>query len=190
MITLASLAQNSPVTETKKEKKAAKREKYNATAKLQEEEEPIFNKHSVFGIKLTTDGYGISYEKGIYKSPHRTTLFQFEFNEKKHPKEEKLSSGDFIQFSQLIYGKVNNFYQFKLGIGQQRLIGTKANKNGITVSGLGAGGFSLGLLKPYYYEAVTSAQPRVATGRKTFEEVVKDDDLISNSAGFFYGWEK
>jgi hypothetical protein len=30
----------------------------------------------------------------------------------------------------------------------------------------------------------------VATGRKTFEQVVKDDDLISNSAGFFYGWEK
>jgi len=189
MLVIASFAQDSPVvTETKKEKKAAKREKANQIAKLQEEEEPFFNKHSIFGIKLNTDGYGISYEKGIYKSPRRTTVFQFEFNEKKHPKEEKLSSGDFIQFSQLIYGKVNNFYQFKLGIGQQRLIGSKANKNGISVSGIGAGGFTLGLLKPYFYETVTSTQPRVATGRKTFEQVVKDNDLISNSAGFFYGW--
>ncbi len=84
MITIASLAQNSPVTETKKERKAAKREKNNAIAKLQEEEEPVFNKHSIFGIKLTTDGYGISYEKGIYKKPRRTTVFQLEFNEKKH----------------------------------------------------------------------------------------------------------
>ena len=37
-----------------------------------------------------------------------------------------------------------------LGVGQQKLIGGKGAKNGVAVSAIYGGGFSAGLLKPYY----------------------------------------
>jgi hypothetical protein len=36
--------------------------------------------------------------------------------------------------------------------GQQILIGGKGNKNGVSVYGIGTGGLSLGILRPYYVE--------------------------------------
>ncbi|WP_315814392.1 hypothetical protein [Paraflavitalea speifideaquila] len=58
--------------------------------KMEEEGEIIFNKQSIFGLKLATDGYGLSYEWGKFKSNRVATIFQIELNEKKHPKEKGL----------------------------------------------------------------------------------------------------
>lgn len=137
----------------KADRKAEKRDRINALSKLEEENEPAFRKQSVFGIKLNSDGYGIAYEVGRYKTPRLTTLYMFELNEKFHPKEEKRTTDiSFGNVSQFKFGKANNFYQFKIGYGQQRLIGGKANKNGVAVSSIFAGGLSAGLLKPYYVD--------------------------------------
>ena len=64
-----------------------------ALMRSEEESTPPFNKHSIFGIKLATDGYGLSYEIGKYKTPRKNFLMQIELNEKKHDKEEKLTTG-------------------------------------------------------------------------------------------------
>jgi hypothetical protein len=139
----------------KASRKSEKKERINALVKLEEENEPAFNRQSVFGAKLNSDGYGVSYEFGRYKTAKKTTLYMFEFNEKFHPKEEKQTAGvDYNtgNITQYKFGKANNFYQFKLGYGQQRLIGGKANKNGVSVSSIYAGGLSVGLLKPYYVD--------------------------------------
>lgn len=161
-------AQNTPPA--RGSKKAEKKQKQNSIARLHEEDEIIFNKHNVFGVKLCTDGYGLSYEFGRYKTPRRTALFQFEFNEKKHPKEEKQSTSvdAFGQLNQAIYGKVNNFYQFKVGAGEQYLIGGKGNKNGIAVSAIGAGGVSLGLMKPYYLDVQTTNNQTISIPAKDY----------------------
>ena len=123
--------------------------------KLAEENEPPFRNQSVFGLKLNTDGYGLSYEFGRYVSPRVTTLYMFELNEKLDPKEEKVTANpnSFSSNSQFKWGKANNFFQFKVGYGKQRLIGGKGNKNGVSVTGIYAGGLALGILKPYYIDA-------------------------------------
>ena len=77
---------------SKLDRKAEKRQRINALLKLEEEGDPAFKKQNIFGIKLSTDGYGLSFEKGKYKSPRKTLLYQFELNEKKSPKEEKTAS--------------------------------------------------------------------------------------------------
>ncbi|MCC6289450.1 MAG: hypothetical protein IT249_16345 [Chitinophagaceae bacterium] len=146
---------NSRKTENKKQKK---KEKINQIMRLEEEGVPSFRKQNAFGIKLNTDGWGISYEFGHSNSVTRATIYQIEFNEKKHRKEDKqnvpLDGGNgFIFFGNpFVYGKKNIFYQLKGAIGQQILIGGKGNKNGVSVYGIGAGGLSLGLLRPYYME--------------------------------------
>ena len=176
---------------SKQDKKAAKRERINNMMRMEEEGELIFNKHGLFGIKLATDGYGIFYEKGKFKTNSRTVIYQFEFNEKKSPKDHKVATGYFngYSFNSVVIGKLNNFYQFKISIGQQHLIGGKGNKNGVAVTALYTGGFSLGILKPYYYDV----SPNTLTTERLKYPIIIDSGYtqsITGASGFTVGWSE
>ena len=128
--------QTRQVPQTKQDKRTAKRVRMNNMLKLEEEGVPAFHKQTVFGFRLNNDGYGGFYEYAKLKTPYRATTFSFEFNEKKHPKENKQSTGNNIGGGFVVigapfaYGKQNIFYQVKLGVGQQWMIGGKGNKIG------------------------------------------------------------
>jgi hypothetical protein len=188
-IMLATVFNAAEAQKTKKEKREERKERLNALAKQEEEGVIIFNKHSVFGLGLTTDGYGAIFEKGFKQDKSRTSIIRIELFERKHIKEERVTSPTvFGASNSFIYGKLNNFYQLRAGYGLLKLIGNKGNKNGIEVSGVGIGGLSLGLLKPYYYDM----QDR--TGNKK-ERVLFDNrdpalTLINGAAGVTYGWKE
>jgi hypothetical protein len=176
----------------KEDKKQAKREKINEMVRLEEEGESAFSKHSIFSFKFNTDGYGVMYEKGKIKSPFKTSLFQIEFNEKKHRKEDKQSRSDgaIIFGNPFVYGKQINFYQLKFGFGQQRMIGGKGNKNGVAVYSIYAGGLSLGLLKPYYVDVQdppNSGIVRQVKYSQTDSALFMSQDILGAS-GFTKGW--
>ena len=145
-----------PAASAKMQKKSERREKINQLIKQEEEGALIYQKQGAFGFKFNTDAWSMFYEHGKYKTITKTNLWWAEFGERKHPKEEKVptlnASQGFLIISSYIYGKQNNFYYLKAGIGQQKLIGGKGNKNGVAVSAIYGGGFSAGLLKPYYIE--------------------------------------
>jgi hypothetical protein len=147
----------------KQQKKAERREKINQLIKQEEEGALIYQKQGAFGFKFNTDAWSMFYEHGKYKTITKTNLWWLEFGERKHPKEEKVptlsASGGFLIISSYIYGKRNNFYYLKAGMGQQTLIGGKGNKNGVAVSAIYGGGFSAGLLKPYYLEIQNPTTP-------------------------------
>lgn len=175
-------------TYSQKDKKSYKRDRINNLLKMEEEGDLIFNKHSIFGIKLATDGYGISYEKGKFKSNKRTLIYQIELNEKKSPKDHKVAAAGYngYNFNSVVVGKLNNFYQLKLSIGQQHLVGGKGNKNGVAVTALYTGGLSLGILKPYYVD-VTNVQ----TGedfKSKYPTIIDSGFVELGAAGFTVGW--
>jgi hypothetical protein len=183
-------AQDNPTPKSptaKKDKKAAKRERINALLKQEEEGEIIFSKQSAFGLKLNTDGYGISYEIGRFKSNRVATIFQIELNEKKHKKEKRVSLLNGFNFNSVIYGKLNNFYQVKLGMGQQRIIGGKGNKNGVAVMAIYAGGLAVGLEKPYFVDVQDDNNQRV---RKTYPTISDSMYQEQGASGFTVGWNK
>ncbi|MBH2004532.1 MAG: hypothetical protein I8H66_07575 [Sphingobacteriia bacterium] len=154
----AVVAQQKPASTvlSRNQKKAERKEKINQLIKQEEEGALIYQKQGAFGIKLNTDGWGVYYEHGKYKTLTKTNLWWLEFGERKHPKEERVptitASSGFIIVSSYIYGKQNNLYYLKAGVGQQRMIGGKGNKNGVAVSAIYGGGITAGLLKPYYLE--------------------------------------
>ncbi|HEX8334213.1 MAG TPA: hypothetical protein VF622_16450 [Segetibacter sp.] len=154
LVGFVSIAQRS--ISPKQQKKNERKERINELMKQEEEGALIFQNQSIFGLKLTTDGYAAFYELGKLKTPTKTNTYSLEIGERKHPKEEKLATGDsrtgFIIGNPYIFGKINNFYYAKLGIGQQRLIGGKGNKNGVAVAAVYSGGLTAGLLKPYYLQ--------------------------------------
>ena len=87
-----------------------------------------------------------------------------------------------------MYGKQNNFYYLNLGIGQQRLIGGKGAKSGVAVSAIYGGGFSAGLLKPYY---VTVYDPNSNTTHDVKYQGPEDTLFLYypiSSAGFTKGF--
>lgn len=191
VITTTVWAQENPTPKSptaRKDKKAAKRERINTLLKQEEEGEIIFNKQSAFGLRLATDGYGISYEIGRFKSNRVATVFSIELNEKKHKKERRTTLQSGFNFNSLIFGKMNNFYQVKLGMGQQRIIGGKGNKNGVAVMAIYGGGVSVGLQKPYY---INTAGGFKSTYPTIIDSVWSgnDDYQETGAAGFTYGWK-
>ena len=188
--TIAVWAQDTTVqrkTSTKQDKKNARKDRINNLLRQEEEGEIVFNKQSIFGVKLTTDGYGITYEVGKFKSPRRATLFQLELSEKKHKKEKKLAASvdNQFQINSVVFGKTNNFYQLKLGIAQQHVIGGKGNKNGVAVSANYGGGLIAAFLKPYFVDVEDSARNR---SRQRYPEIVDKNYFELGAAGFTVGW--
>ncbi len=150
MVTAVVAQQDPPAKKTKKETRI---ERIDAMAKLEEEGVITHRRQTVFGGKLTSDGYGAFMEIGRAKSVRKAMLYQLEITEKKHSKEEKQAHPMFGGATRpYIQGKINYFYPVKLGVQMQYLLGNKGNKNGVSISGNIGGGASLGLLRPYLYD--------------------------------------
>jgi hypothetical protein len=120
---------------------------------------PITEEFSV-GIRFNTDGWAFVTERGFIKVDENKTNFVYaELSEKKHPKESKILNETFIalypdQIKPLPYkyGKINNFYAFKFGVGQKRKISGKLDRKSVLIHWVYGAGISIGMLKPYYLE--------------------------------------
>lgn len=175
-------------------KKDQKRQRINALIRQAEEGVLIYNKQTTMGIQGRSNGYGLFYELGRMKSPLRTTVYRIDLTEIKHPKENKFQnlSNPFLFFSNpYIYGKVNNFFQLTMGVGQQRILGQKGNKNGVAVSAVYNGGLALGLLKPYFVQV----EDPVSDNLLYIKYTPKDSVLflgpsILGAGGFWRGWNE
>jgi hypothetical protein len=180
----------------KKEDKIEKRNRINEMIRNEEEGIAGFNKHFVFNFKTHHDGYGIILEKGIAKTPYKSTIFQLEFAEKQHPKENKQSSTDFTNSGfaifgrPFVYGKQNIFYQAKLGVGKQIMIGGKSNKNGVAVYGILVGGFSAGLARPYYLEFNVPSGAQKLKFTEDKRAIFLSADKIIGGTGLQLGWNE
>jgi hypothetical protein len=148
---ITCLTYNSYGQNKKKERQMEKREHINTLIRQDEEGVITYKKSFVFGAKLVTDGYGVFFEMGRASSVKKSTLYQLEISERKHIKEDKVSSY-YSNSVPYIYGKENFFYPVKLGVQQQILLGNKSNKNGVSVTGNYGGGILAGLLRPYYLQ--------------------------------------
>ncbi len=186
-----------PKVSKRQERKLEKRERINELMKLEEEGIPTFLKQHVFGAKLNTDGWGLSYEFGRAKTPRRAWIYQVEFNDKRHRKESRnskgIAAGGFIFFGNpYVYGKQNSFYQLKMSMGQQVLIGGKGNKNGVAVYGITTGGVSLGLERPYYVEIdeFRNGQTRYVKYDSPDSLLFLEDNLILGGGGLTRGWNE
>ncbi|HNP22773.1 MAG TPA: hypothetical protein PKM63_15370 [Panacibacter sp.] len=199
-LTVTAFAQTTnntkPAAQSKEDKKKERNARLNQLMKQYEEGSLIYAKQSAFGFKINTDGWGMFYEHGKYKTIKKTSLWWLELGERKSPKEEKISSGQdigggfILVGNPYVYGKENNFYYLKAGVGQQYLIGGKGNKNGVAVSAIYGGGLSLGYLKPYYLNV---HDPNTNTDNDirysdTVADKFLDPTLINGASGFTKGF--
>lgn len=146
-LSYAAIAQQDSMSR-KQIKKQERRDRIESIIKQEEDGVITYTRHSAFGVKLATDGYGAFVEIGRAKTVKKSWLFQLDISERKHPKEEK-QQVNFNTTAPIIFGKINFFYPIKLGVQQQFTLGNKGNKNGVSVTGNIGGGVIVGLLRPY-----------------------------------------
>jgi len=116
---------------------------------------------------------------------YNTRLWQVEFSEVKDPKEYKTSGENGGSSNSYVYGKINNFYALKLGRFYMRMLAGKPDPGSVSIHWLYGGGFSLGLLKPYYLN-VFSDPNAIKYGDDTKQDFL-NQQLIESSAGFSKG---
>jgi hypothetical protein len=188
LVSVSVFAQTDPPA--KKTKKDARIERIDAMAKLEEEGVITHRRQTVFGGKLTSDGYGGFIEIGRAKSVRKAMLYQLEITEKKHSKEEKQAHQVFGGATRpFIFGKINYFYPIKLGVQMQYLLGNKGNKNGVSVSGNIGGGATLGLLRPYLYDDAKDGE-RAWIGYESADSAYYLDGPEYGGPQFGTGWSK
>lgn len=188
LFVLPLIAQDSTDNKDKKQlRRERRKEKINTMTRQDEEGILIYSKQSILGLQLRTNGYGAFYELGKMKSNHVTNIYRLDLTETKHPKEDKLPNGGISVVNPYIYGKINNFYQFHLGFGQQRILGQKGNKNGVAVTAIYTGGLLAGFLRPYYVQVEDNNE--IKTIKYTQEDsALFVGGVIQGGGGLGKGW--
>lgn len=119
----------------------------------------VYNKEFTVDFKIHTSGFSFGVNIAQLKSFYKTSFINFELGEIHHPKEFRqsfdfqLPSTNRISRS-FIYGKQNNFWILRGGIGEKRYFSEKAKRKGLAIGISYEGGPSMGLLKPYYLDVI------------------------------------
>ena len=170
----------------KQSRRQARSERINAMARLEEEGVIGYKKHTVYGGRLSSDGYGGFIEVGRAMSVRKALLFQLDISERKHVKEEKQQI--YSNTSPIIFGKINFFYPVKLGVQYQYLLGNKGNKNGVSVTANLGGGLSLGLLRPYLIDLNRQGERKFVKYESADSTYFLDQSTHIAGPGFGKGW--
>lgn len=175
---------------SKADRRTEKRQRINSIIKQEEEGNLSFTRQTAFGLQLRTDGYGAFLELGKRVSQRFTNLYTAEITEIKHRKEKKSGSAQSFFSNSYVLGKINNFYQIKLGFGEQYILGQKGNKNGVALTASLQGGIDIGLLKPYYLQVQDANQEdRIVSYYSDSAAFVKPA-YIYGGAGFTKGFNE
>ncbi|GAB5551453.1 MAG: hypothetical protein Sapg2KO_10440 [Saprospiraceae bacterium] len=116
----------------------------------------VYLQENTFEMKLHTNGASIGLNFGTIDTYYKTRFWHFSLGELKHFRETRqnrspggsgFGGGNFRSY---IFGKQNNFYVLRGGLGEKRYFSEKAKTKGVAVGFSYEGGPSIGLLKPYY----------------------------------------
>jgi hypothetical protein len=162
----------------------------------------IYNKEVSFGGYMASNGWGLFVERGKIQSIKKTRLMHWSFGELRDyslrkQKAELGIGGRFSNYSpkDYFYGRQNNFYALRFALGQKRVLGNKAEKNGVRVSFSYMAGVSLGILKPYYLDLAyivdrvdnTEFYEVISSKYSDDEEKFLDWQSIAGASGFRFG---
>jgi len=136
---------------------------------------------STLGAFIYSNGMGINYRYGRWIDARNELLFDVDLNYLKDPKEIKtVVTYNYNLTRSYVLGKENLFWELKGSIGKQSELYRKRDKSGISIRYFYNGGFSLGFLKPIYYEilTVTSTGELISEGN-----YLKYDETIHSYIG-------
>lgn len=110
----------------------------------------LLRKEKSGNIMLHTLGYGLGFRFGTNKTYFKNRMFEFDLLEMRAPNQVKQFNRNFTNPRSYVYGKLNNLYLVRAGIGRQHLLNRKPYWGGVEVRAFYYGGLDIGLAKPTY----------------------------------------
>ncbi|MGB1247975.1 MAG: hypothetical protein ACPG4Z_03760 [Chitinophagales bacterium] len=167
-----------------------KKNLYTATG-----ENAIYKNEWSIGARLHTNGFSAFYERVWVKNIWKKSVLQTDFFYYKDYRESKTDVSPALSTSNrtYIYGKQNNFFQFKLGYGQRKIIANKMDQKGVRFSWFYMGGVSLGLLKPYHLEIKKDNESSFYAYGEIPDDVflsIDSNNAVLGAGGVQYGFNK
>lgn len=164
----------------------------------QGKDKPVHEHELGIGAGLHTRGFNVVVNYCKITSDKYSFLGQLEFTELKNPKEKRLSNESLSigrnSKGSYIYGKQNNFYTFRAGAGQRIYLSEKSKKSIISMAFAYSGGFSMGMLKPYYLDLIYRTDNEgISIRSERYTEVNRykflDPVDIDGATGSSVGWD-
>ncbi len=160
----------------------------------------VYDTERAVDLRLHTNGYlALAFNFGQIKTYYKTRYLHFEIGELRHHKERRQSSDSSSggrSSRSYIFGKRNNLYAIRGGIGKKRYFSEKAKRKGVAVGISYEVGPVLGLLKPYYLELKYGSDignPIVTRSEKYNEEnasLFTEPTMISGASSFVKGFNE
>ncbi|PKP11780.1 MAG: hypothetical protein CVU09_02790 [Bacteroidetes bacterium HGW-Bacteroidetes-4] len=157
----------------------------HAQGDISEEKKEFIRNERTFHLMLNSNGWGGGFMYGKMKNIYRKQLWNVEFVSIKDPKEYRVSHPYYPDLRRFVFGKANEMYNFRFGLGQQFNLFDKKDRGGIEVRLFYHTGLSVGVLKPLYY--ITSESPRV---EEKFDPAIHSPYDILGGASFFKGFNE
>ena len=159
----------------------------------------VYDYERAVDLRLHTNGYiAIAMNFGQIKTYYKTRYLHFEIGELRHHKERRQSSDSSSggrSSRSYIFGKRNNLYALRGGIGVKRYFSEKAKRKGVAVGLSYEVGPVLGLLKPYYLELRygNDVNGTITRSEKYSEEnaaIFTSPTMISGASSFVKGFNE
>ncbi len=110
----------------------------------------LYKKTVSGGVIAHTLGFGIKFQKGQNKNAFKSFFYEGQFVSMKSPKQIKIVNPYFTNAKSYVYGKINDVYMLRVGVGQNNLLNRKPYWGGAELRYMYVGGISIGLAKPVY----------------------------------------
>ncbi len=150
----------------------------------------FYRNERTLSLNLTTNGWGVGYRYGDRINFFEKKIYEIDFSLMKHSKEVKSSSSWFSSES-FVFGKLNNVFDLRVGIGKQNEIFSKRDPGSVSVKYFYTLGPSIAFLKPIYYEIINYANDSMFTvTEEKFNPGIHTSGDIRGKASFFTGFDE
>ncbi|RLD63669.1 MAG: hypothetical protein DRJ01_03190 [Bacteroidetes bacterium] len=157
-----------------------------------DDEQKIFLRNErTYSFLLNSNGWGVNYQYGKMIDAFNKKLYSFDIVGIRHPKEIKLANPYFPNLKRFVFGKKNNFYSLRFGLGKQKKLYSKLDKGGVEIRYFYTLGASVGIIKPIYYEVLyLSASNTYEVKTEKFNTSIHSVFDIYERASFFKGFNE
>ena len=130
----------------------------DAITQLQNGSDPnvLYRNEADGGIVIHSQGFGLNYRRGTHVNGASRKFLEFELVSMKHPKETKTYNSTFPNSKGFYYGKLNSVMVLRSGVGYQKVMFGKAERErkSVEIRYSVYVGPSLSLAKPVYLEII------------------------------------
>jgi len=113
--------------------------------------EIFYRDERTISIDLTQYGLSLNYRYNQRIDDFNSFITEINISTIKHPKEVKVPANTFYNLNRFVYGKINECYTLKGGLGWQKEIFQKNDKGSISIRRYTTIGITTAILKPIYY---------------------------------------